>query len=77
MLLVPACIFVCVQEKLLLREQLWQSGAELQQQADFCSTLGSAACSLLWSDSSREETVAIWLADVSPSVCCHPHDNHR
>ncbi|KAM4710914.1 heat shock factor 2-binding protein [Anableps anableps] len=51
------------EEKLLLREQLWQSGAELQQQADFCSTMGSAACSLLWSGSSREETVTTWLAD--------------
>uniref|UniRef100_G3PRI9 Heat shock transcription factor 2 binding protein n=1 Tax=Gasterosteus aculeatus aculeatus TaxID=481459 RepID=G3PRI9_GASAC len=39
------------EEKLLLREQLWQSGAELQQQADFCSDLGSAACSLLVSPS--------------------------
>uniref|UniRef100_A0A3B5MU33 Uncharacterized protein n=1 Tax=Xiphophorus couchianus TaxID=32473 RepID=A0A3B5MU33_9TELE len=52
------------EEKLLLREQLWQSGAELQQQADFCSTLGSAACSLLWSGSSREETVALWLGKL-------------
>ncbi|XP_047210692.1 heat shock factor 2-binding protein [Girardinichthys multiradiatus] len=51
------------EEKLLLREQLWQSGAEMQQQADFCSTMGSAACGLLWSCSSREETVTTWLAD--------------
>ncbi|XP_044200198.1 heat shock factor 2-binding protein isoform X2 [Thunnus albacares] len=51
------------EEKLLLREQLWQSGAELQQQADFCSGLGSAACSLLWSCSAREDTVTTWLAD--------------
>ncbi|XP_031158231.1 heat shock factor 2-binding protein isoform X1 [Sander lucioperca] len=51
------------EEKLLLREQLWQSGAELQQQADFCSGLGSAACSLLWSCSSSEDTVTRWLAD--------------
>uniref|UniRef100_A0A3Q2R073 Heat shock transcription factor 2 binding protein n=1 Tax=Fundulus heteroclitus TaxID=8078 RepID=A0A3Q2R073_FUNHE len=51
------------EEKLLMREQLWQSGAELQQQADFCSTMGAAACSLLWSCSSREETVTAWLAD--------------
>ncbi|KAK5875346.1 hypothetical protein CesoFtcFv8_027831 [Champsocephalus esox] len=51
------------EEKLLLREQLWQGGAELQQQADFCSALGSAACSLLWSCSSREDTVTRWLAD--------------
>ncbi|XP_026219299.1 heat shock factor 2-binding protein isoform X2 [Anabas testudineus] len=51
------------EEKLLLREQLWQSGAELQQQADFCSGLGSAACGLLWSCSAREDTVTQWLAD--------------
>ncbi|XP_041637385.1 heat shock factor 2-binding protein [Cheilinus undulatus] len=51
------------EEKLLLREQLWQSRAELQQQADFCSGLGSAACSLLWSCSSSEQTVTHWLAD--------------
>ncbi|XP_029307838.1 heat shock factor 2-binding protein [Cottoperca gobio] len=51
------------EEKLLLREQLWQSGAELQQQADFCSALGSAACSLLWSCSAGEDTVTRWLAD--------------
>lgn len=54
-----------MQEKLLLREQLWQSGAELQQQADFCSALGSATCSLLWSCSSSENAVAQWLADVT------------
>ncbi|KAM9328432.1 heat shock factor 2-binding protein [Pholidichthys leucotaenia] len=51
------------EEKLLLREQLWQSGAELQQQADFCAGLGSAACGLLWSCSAKEETVSLWLAD--------------
>lgn len=51
------------EEKLLLREQLWQSGTELQQQADFCSGLGSATCSLLWSCSSREDTIIVWLAD--------------
>ncbi|XP_029941638.1 heat shock factor 2-binding protein [Salarias fasciatus] len=51
------------EEKLLLREQLWQSGVELQQQADFCSTLGSAACGLLWSCSAQEYTVSLWVAD--------------
>ncbi|XP_003966421.2 heat shock factor 2-binding protein isoform X2 [Takifugu rubripes] len=51
------------EEKLLLREQLWQSGAELQQQADFCSGLGSTMCHLLWSSSTRENTVTHWLAD--------------
>ncbi|XP_028998341.1 heat shock factor 2-binding protein isoform X2 [Betta splendens] len=51
------------EEKLLLREQLWQSGAELQQQAEFCSGLGSAACGLLWSCSAKEDAVTQWLAD--------------
>ncbi|KAM9835840.1 heat shock factor 2-binding protein [Aulostomus maculatus] len=51
------------EEKLLLREQLWQSGSELRQQAEFCSGLGSAACSLLWSCSAREDTVTLWVAD--------------
>ncbi|CAJ1087138.1 heat shock factor 2-binding protein isoform X3 [Xyrichtys novacula] len=51
------------EEKLLLREQLWQSGTELQQQADFCSGLGSAACNLLWSCSSSEQTVTLWHAE--------------
>uniref|UniRef100_A0A8C6WGW6 Heat shock transcription factor 2 binding protein n=1 Tax=Neogobius melanostomus TaxID=47308 RepID=A0A8C6WGW6_9GOBI len=51
------------EDKLLLREQLWQSGTELQQQADFCSGLGSATCSLLWSCSAREDTIMVWLAD--------------
>ncbi|XP_035533923.1 heat shock factor 2-binding protein [Morone saxatilis] len=56
-------LFIITSEKLLLREQLWQSVAELQQQADFCSGLGSATCSLLWSCSAREHTVTQWLAD--------------
>lgn len=60
---VPVSVFL--QEKLMLREQLWESGAELQQQADFCSSLGSATCCLLWSSSARENTVTHWLADVS------------
>lgn len=58
-------VSVYMQEKLLLREQLWQRGAEIQQQADFCSGLGSATCCLLWSSSARENTVTHWLADVS------------
>ncbi|XP_047432719.1 heat shock factor 2-binding protein isoform X2 [Mugil cephalus] len=51
------------EEKLLLREQLWQSRAEMQQQAEFCSGLGSVTCSLLWSCSAREDIVTLWLAD--------------
>lgn len=57
-------VSVCVQEKLLLREQLWQSRAELQQQSDFCFGLGSAGCRLLWRCSAREDIVTQWLADV-------------
>ncbi|XP_030009354.1 heat shock factor 2-binding protein [Sphaeramia orbicularis] len=51
------------EEKLLLRHQLWQSGAELQQQASFCSGLGSAACGLLWSCSANEDAVVRWMAE--------------
>ncbi|XP_061571996.1 heat shock factor 2-binding protein [Cololabis saira] len=51
------------EEKLLLREQLWRSGTELQRQAEFCSGLGSAACNLLWSCSGGEAAVALWLTD--------------
>ncbi|XP_029924983.1 heat shock factor 2-binding protein [Myripristis murdjan] len=50
------------EEKLLLREQLWQSSAELQQQADFCSDLGASACSLLWTCSAGEDVVTLWVA---------------
>ncbi|XP_056287459.1 heat shock factor 2-binding protein isoform X2 [Pseudoliparis swirei] len=51
------------EEKLLLREQLWQSAADMQQQANFCAGLGSAAGGLLWSCSANEDTVSRWLAD--------------
>lgn len=57
-------VCACVQEKLLLRDQLWQSAAELQQQASFCSALGSAACGLLWSCSSSEDEVVRWTVQV-------------
>ncbi|XP_075873653.1 heat shock factor 2-binding protein [Nelusetta ayraudi] len=51
------------EEKLLLREQLWRRGVELQQQVNFCYGLGSAACGLLWSSSARENVVTHWVAD--------------
>ncbi|CAL1601333.1 unnamed protein product [Knipowitschia caucasica] len=51
------------EEKLLLREQLWQSGTELQQLADFCSSLGSASCCLLWSCAAKEDIITLWLSD--------------
>ncbi|XP_072303857.1 heat shock factor 2-binding protein [Eucyclogobius newberryi] len=51
------------EEKLLFREQLWQRGTELQQQADFCSSLGSASCCMLWSCSAKEDIITLWLSD--------------
>uniref|UniRef100_A0A8K9UZZ7 Heat shock transcription factor 2 binding protein n=1 Tax=Oncorhynchus mykiss TaxID=8022 RepID=A0A8K9UZZ7_ONCMY len=45
------------EEKLVLREQLWESREQLQQQAEFCTGLGAASCTLLWSTSSKEEAV--------------------
>ncbi|KAI1899890.1 hypothetical protein AGOR_G00066420 [Albula goreensis] len=53
----------CLQEKLVLREQLWESQEQLQQQADFCTGLGATSCTLLWSVSSKEEAVKDILAD--------------
>uniref|UniRef100_H3DAF1 Heat shock transcription factor 2 binding protein n=1 Tax=Tetraodon nigroviridis TaxID=99883 RepID=H3DAF1_TETNG len=50
------------EEKLLLRE-VGRAEQAAQQQADFCSRLGSATCCLLWSSSARENTVTHWLAD--------------
>ncbi|XP_064814773.1 heat shock factor 2-binding protein [Oncorhynchus masou masou] len=52
-----------LQEKLVLREQLWESREQLQQQAQFCTGLGAASCTLLWSTSSKEEAVKDILAD--------------
>ncbi|XP_041936220.1 heat shock factor 2-binding protein isoform X1 [Alosa sapidissima] len=51
------------EEKLVLREQLWESREQLQQQAEFCTGLGAAVCTLLWSASSKEEAVRDILAD--------------
>ncbi|XP_010903471.2 heat shock factor 2-binding protein isoform X2 [Esox lucius] len=45
------------EEKLFLREQLWESRERLQQQAEFCTELGAASCTLLWSASGKEEAV--------------------
>uniref|UniRef100_A0A8C9V8K7 Heat shock transcription factor 2 binding protein n=1 Tax=Scleropages formosus TaxID=113540 RepID=A0A8C9V8K7_SCLFO len=51
------------EEKLALRQQLWVSQEQLQQQAEFCTTLGVASCTLLWSVSSKEEVIKDILAD--------------
>ncbi|XP_072513637.1 heat shock factor 2-binding protein [Salminus brasiliensis] len=51
------------EEKMVLREQLWESREQLQQQAEFCTGLGAASCTLLWSASRKEEAVRDILAD--------------
>ncbi|XP_062866573.1 heat shock factor 2-binding protein [Trichomycterus rosablanca] len=51
------------EEKLVLRERLWESREQLQQQAEFCTGLGAATCTLLWSASRKEEAVRDILAD--------------
>ncbi|MCI4393685.1 hypothetical protein PGIGA_G00160440 [Pangasianodon gigas] len=51
------------EEKLVLRERLWESREQLQQQAEFCTGLGAATCTVLWSASRREEAVRDILAD--------------
>ncbi|KAJ8256140.1 hypothetical protein COCON_G00200040 [Conger conger] len=52
------------EEKLLLREQLWECREQLQQQAEFCTELGAATCTLLWSVSGKEAAVTDMLADA-------------
>ncbi|GAA6107163.1 heat shock factor 2-binding protein isoform X2 [Tachysurus ichikawai] len=51
------------EEKLVLRERLWESREQLQQQAEFCTGLGASTCTVLWSASRREEAVRDILAD--------------
>ncbi|KTG38389.1 hypothetical protein cypCar_00013927 [Cyprinus carpio] len=51
------------QEKLVLKQQLWECREELQQQKAFYTELGAASCTLLWSASQREETIRDILAD--------------
>ena len=63
---------MCHQEKLVLREQLWEGREQLQQQAEFCTGLGASACTLLWSASSKEDAVKDILADVSHSPSLSP-----
>ncbi|XP_048862649.1 heat shock factor 2-binding protein isoform X1 [Brienomyrus brachyistius] len=50
------------EENLGLRQRLSLGQELLQQQADFCTALGSAACTLLWSVSVKEEAVKDILA---------------
>uniref|UniRef100_A0AAY4DZ95 Heat shock factor 2-binding protein n=1 Tax=Denticeps clupeoides TaxID=299321 RepID=A0AAY4DZ95_9TELE len=54
------------EEKLVLREQLLECREQLQQQAEFCTELGAAACTLLWSASGKEEAVRDMLGKLEP-----------
>lgn len=44
-------------EKLALRQQLSEVKQQLLQQAEYCTEMGAAACTLLWGVSSSEEAV--------------------
>ncbi|XP_036601852.1 heat shock factor 2-binding protein isoform X1 [Trichosurus vulpecula] len=44
-------------EKLALRQQLNELKQQLLQQAEYCTEMGAATCTLLWSVSSSEEAV--------------------
>ncbi|KAM5275527.1 heat shock factor 2-binding protein isoform 2-T2 [Hipposideros larvatus] len=44
-------------EKLALRQQLSEVKRQLLQQAEYCTEMGAAACTLLWGVSSSEEAV--------------------
>lgn len=53
------------QEKLDLRQQLNEAKQQLLQQAEYCTEMGAAACTLLWGVSSNEEAVKSILGGVS------------
>ncbi|XP_019064902.1 heat shock factor 2-binding protein isoform X2 [Fukomys damarensis] len=44
-------------EKLALRQQLNEAKQQLLQQAEYCTEMGAAACTLLWGVTSSEEVV--------------------
>nr|XP_045719505.1 heat shock factor 2-binding protein [Mirounga angustirostris] len=44
-------------EKLALRQQLNEAKQQLLQQAEYCTEMGAAACTLLWGVSSSEDVV--------------------
>lgn len=53
------------QEKLELRQQLNEAKQQLLQQAEYCTEMGAAVCTLLWGVSSSEEAVKSILGGVS------------
>lgn len=56
---------VCLQEKLTLQQQLRDTREQLVQQAEYCTQMGAAACTLLWGVSSSEDVVKAILGGVS------------
>ena len=65
MLLLVFLILLCFQERLALRHQLNEAKQQLLQQAEYCTEMGAAACTLLWGVSSSEEVVKAILGGVS------------
>lgn len=55
----------CPQEKLALRQQLDGVRQQLAQQAEYCTEMGAATCTLLWGVSSSEDVVKAMLGGVS------------
>ncbi|PKU31714.1 hypothetical protein llap_17982 [Limosa lapponica baueri] len=61
-------------EKLDLRQQLNEAKQQLLQQAEYCTEMGAAVCTLLWGVSSNEEAVktllgGVSMADVAALAC--------
>lgn len=56
---------VCLQEKLSLQRELHGARQQLLQQAEYCTEMGAAACTLLWGVSSSEDVVKAILGAVS------------
>uniref|UniRef100_A0A7M4FFY7 Heat shock transcription factor 2 binding protein n=1 Tax=Crocodylus porosus TaxID=8502 RepID=A0A7M4FFY7_CROPO len=52
-------------EKLTLRQQLNEEKQQLLQQAEYCTGMGAAVCTLLWGVSSSEEAVRNILGGVT------------
>lgn len=53
------------QEKLALRQQLDGVKQQLVRQAEYCTEMGAATCTLLWGVSSSEDVVKAMLGGVS------------
>ncbi|XP_069422462.1 heat shock factor 2-binding protein isoform X2 [Ovis canadensis] len=52
-------------EKLALRQQLNEAKQQLLQQAEYCTEMGAAACTILWGVSSSEEDKALKFFNIT------------